>query len=580
MTVSLRNATPGGPSGAAAARPAHTPGPSPSAADALQPADRRACSPSTSPSPGTAPRPAAGGRAPAIDLATIAAVAQANFVLAVLPRQQHVVNLAGWMATRPRRPGRCGCAGRSGSTTTSVVCTSGPPSPARAGTSLRRLDRSSSSPAAPPTVDGAERRRSPLAVVVVFVVMVPASPCPGAGLATTTSSRPPTGSGRGRRWRSCGSTPSLAAGRATPARPLGAALLETPTVWLLVLTTALAIWPWLLLRRVPVTVERPSAHAAIVHVDHDIASAVGTTRAISRRPSSAGTTSPSSRRRPAAPATAWSCRVPATGPARSSTTRRPTSGCGASRPPASPTCAGCSARSCSSSPAAGSGPGSATCSPPRCPTKLVWITRDPRRTYGDASRRRGARRAARRPDLEHRRARQARRPRPRLRRRTWTRGAEAVICIANRRRHVAGRARPRAARHPGVRADLGLVSGRARIAPCRAAALAALTFVACSPRAPTTMTRRRRPVRRRVDRHGRAVDHDDRAVHHGRVDHLAAHDDDPVPPTPATVAELLALDRPIVLAHTGGEDEFPGSTLFGFGESMKPVSTCSTSTSS
>ena len=42
----------------------------------------------------------------------------------------------------------------------------------------------------------------------------------------------------------------------------------------------------------------------------------------------------------------------------------------------------------------------------------------------------------------------------------------------------------------------------------------------------------------------------------------------PAPP-PATIADLLGLKRPIVLAHTGGEDEFPGSTLFAFGESMK-----------
>ena len=33
---------------------------------------------------------------------------------------------------------------------------------------------------------------------------------------------------------------------------------------MLALSTALAIWPWLLLRKVPITVERPSEHAAIV----------------------------------------------------------------------------------------------------------------------------------------------------------------------------------------------------------------------------------------------------------------------------------------------------------------------------
>lgn len=40
------------------------------------------------------------------------------------------------------------------------------------------------------------------------------------------------------------------------------------------------------------------------------------------------------------------------------------------------------------------------------------------------------------------------------------------------------------------------------------------------------------------------------------------------PPRPATVDELLNLGRPIVLAHTGGEDQYPGSTLFGFAESV------------
>ena len=53
--------------------------------------------------------------------------------------------------------------------------------------------------------------------------------------------------------------------------------------------------------------------------------------------------------------------------------------------------------------------------------------------------------------------------------------------------------------------------------------------------------------------------------------HRDDHDDGPAgSPTPArTVEELLHLGRPIVLAHTGGEDEFPASTMFAFGESMK-----------
>ncbi|MEI8237887.1 MAG: glycerophosphodiester phosphodiesterase family protein [Actinomycetota bacterium] len=37
----------------------------------------------------------------------------------------------------------------------------------------------------------------------------------------------------------------------------------------------------------------------------------------------------------------------------------------------------------------------------------------------------------------------------------------------------------------------------------------------------------------------------------------------------STIDELLHLGRPIVLAHTGGEDNFPASTMFSFGESAK-----------
>ena len=60
------------------------------------------------------------------------------------------------------------------------------------------------------------------------------------------------------------------------------ALLDAPTFWLLVLTTCGVVWPWLLLRKVPLTVERPSSHLAILHFDQDLTPPVGTTRAISR----------------------------------------------------------------------------------------------------------------------------------------------------------------------------------------------------------------------------------------------------------------------------------------------------------
>jgi hypothetical protein len=65
---------------------------------------------------------------------------------------------------------------------------------------------------------------------------------------------------------------------------LGWSLLSAPTIWMLVLATACAAWPWLLLRKVPITIERPSSHAVIVEMHHAVRPGVGTTRPISRHP--------------------------------------------------------------------------------------------------------------------------------------------------------------------------------------------------------------------------------------------------------------------------------------------------------
>ncbi len=62
------------------------------------------------------------------------------------------------------------------------------------------------------------------------------------------------------------------------------ALLTEPSFWLVVLSALLALWPWLLLRRVPVSCERPSSHAVILRLDHGVTPAIGTTRPISLRP--------------------------------------------------------------------------------------------------------------------------------------------------------------------------------------------------------------------------------------------------------------------------------------------------------
>jgi hypothetical protein len=63
-----------------------------------------------------------------------------------------------------------------------------------------------------------------------------------------------------------------------------AALMHAPAFWLVILTAALAIWPWLVLRRVPITYQRPSRHALILGLEHGVTPGIGTTRPISRRP--------------------------------------------------------------------------------------------------------------------------------------------------------------------------------------------------------------------------------------------------------------------------------------------------------
>ena len=65
---------------------------------------------------------------------------------------------------------------------------------------------------------------------------------------------------------------------------LSSALLTAPTVWILVTTVVFVAWPWMLLRKVPIAVERPSEHAVVISLDHGAKPGVGTTRPISRKP--------------------------------------------------------------------------------------------------------------------------------------------------------------------------------------------------------------------------------------------------------------------------------------------------------
>ncbi len=55
-------------------------------------------------------------------------------------------------------------------------------------------------------------------------------------------------------------------------------------VWAMALVTASIALPWLRLRRVPVTVERPSSHAALVRFDYGVTPAIASAVGISRTP--------------------------------------------------------------------------------------------------------------------------------------------------------------------------------------------------------------------------------------------------------------------------------------------------------
>ncbi len=317
-----------------------------------------------------------------VELLTLAAVAQANFVLAVLPRQQYVINLAGWLATRPgpsrslrlrwalgkyyHLGGLHVGAAIAGTAWYLAYVASGAVELARGE---RTVDRWTVGLAA--------------AVVTVFVTMaVLALPRLRARHHDVFEASHRLGAWTALALVWTGTV--LAARLRNPTRPLLVALLATPTVWLLVLTTCLALWPWLLLRRVAVTVHRPSGHAAIVHVHHDVRYRVGTTRAISRSPlvgwhhfavvppdgvragyrmvvSRAGDWTGAFVDNP--PHRVWVRGVPAVGVAN---VRRlfnlvvfVVTG-------------------------SGIGPGLGHLLAAEMPTKLVWITRDPRRTYGDA----------------------------------------------------------------------------------------------------------------------------------------------------------------------------------------------------
>jgi hypothetical protein len=155
-------------------------------------------------------------------------------------------------------------------------------------------------------------------------------------------------------------------------------------VWVLTVLTASVAWPWLRLRRVPVTVLRPSSHAAIVHFDYGVRPSFASGVGISLSPlrewhAFATVTTPG---RPGyrvlisragdwtgrfiddPPSHVWVRGVPVVAPMATVATMYE--------------------RVVYLVTGSGIGPCLGQILADRVPARLVWSTRDPRRTYGDA----------------------------------------------------------------------------------------------------------------------------------------------------------------------------------------------------
>jgi CRP-like cAMP-binding protein len=212
-------------------------------------------------------------------LGAVAVIAQANIALAIIFRQQYVVNFLGWLATRPpvTWPIKVRWALAKfyhfGGLHVGF---------ALAGTVWYLTFVAM-------LIDGLAAGTGGVGVAVVAVSVVAASLIVVIVVMARPSSRAKRHDTFEATHRFCGwavlvlvwlNTIVFTASRAHG--PAVWALLTAPTFWLLVVTTCGTAWPWLLLRKVPVTVQRPSSHLAIVHLGQDLKPPVGTTRAISR----------------------------------------------------------------------------------------------------------------------------------------------------------------------------------------------------------------------------------------------------------------------------------------------------------
>ncbi len=155
-------------------------------------------------------------------------------------------------------------------------------------------------------------------------------------------------------------------------------------VWVLAVLTASIGWPWLRLRRVPITVHRPSAHVAVVELDYGVRPAYSSAVGISRSPlggwhafATIATPGRSGYRLVISRAGDWTGRFIDDPPTHVWVRGMPVSA------PMART-ANLYSRVVYVVTGSGIGPILGQVLANRVPSLLVWSTRDPRRTYGDA----------------------------------------------------------------------------------------------------------------------------------------------------------------------------------------------------
>jgi hypothetical protein len=167
--------------------------------------------------------------------------------------------------------------------------------------------------------------------------------------------------------------------------PVAGALVIAPTVWLLTVTTVSAALPWLLLRKVAITVDRPSSHVALVGFSHGVTPLLGSVRPISRHPLvgwhtfasiPAPALSPGKYRMIVSRAGDWTAAFIDDPPSHVWVRGIPTAGIANVRK--------LFTKVVYVATGSGIGPMLAHLLADEVPAHLVWVTRNPGRTYGDA----------------------------------------------------------------------------------------------------------------------------------------------------------------------------------------------------